>query len=347
MGAVRAGLSLAGGTGARPVKILTLAQVIDGFLLACEARRLSPNTIRDYATTLRKFLAYVGDRPFAEITAEPVRAFLAHLADPQPRPGVVNQSPRPLGKKTILNYHVGLSALWTWAVAEGLAPTHILRQLEPPKPEQPAIAPFSEDDLRALLDAAGHTQPFARRGMRSGARVRATADRDRALIFLLLDTGMRASELCGLRLVDVDLRNRRAYIHGKGDKDRVLPFSAETGRTLWRYVAAERNDAKPGDPLFLSSTGIGLTRLTLLTLLKRLGQRAGVPDCHPHRFRHTFAIQFLRNGGNAYELQMMLGHATLDMVRRYLQLAQTDIEAAHREASPVMRWHLNGTRRAA
>lgn len=72
----------------------------------------------------------------------------------------------------------------------------------------------------------------------------------------------------------------------------------------------------------------------------RLGAKAGVQDCHPHRFRHTFAVNFLRNGGNAFEIQMALGHTTLQMVQTYLALAQADLDAAHRKASPVENWRL-------
>ena len=69
-------------------------------------------------------------------------------------------------------------------------------------------------------------------------------------------------------------------------------------------------------------------------------KRAGVPGAHPYRFRHTFAITFLRNGGNVFALQTILGHESLDMVKRYLMIAQTDLQKAHQDASPVMRWLL-------
>ena len=102
----------------------------------------------------------------------------------------------------------------------------------------------------------------------------------------------------------------------------------------------DRQDAPVRDPLFASLQGGALDRQALLALLVDLGARAGITDVHPHRFRHTFAINFLRNGGNVYELQMALGHTTMEMVRTYLALAETDLQRAHEEASPVTRWHL-------
>jgi integrase/recombinase XerD len=113
-----------------------------------------------------------------------------------------------------------------------------------------------------------------------------------------------------------------------------------TAKTLWRYLTTERKDEPFNAPLFLGSEGDPLNRDALLKLLIRLGVKAGVQDCHPHRFRHTFAVNFLRNGGNAFELQMALGHTTLQMVQTYLALAQANLDAAHRKASPVENWRL-------
>ena len=127
---------------------------------------------------------------------------------------------------------------------------------------------------------------------------------------------------------------------GKGNKERSLPISPRTAKLLWRYLTTERKEERVDQPLFLGSDGNQMTRDGLLKLLIRLGEKAGVKDCHPHRFRHTFAVKFLRNGGNAFELQMALGHTTLEMVQTYLSLAQTDLDAAHRKASPVEHWRL-------
>jgi integrase/recombinase XerD len=137
----------------------------------------------------------------------------------------------------------------------------------------------------------------------------------------------------------VDNRNHRILVLGKGTKERQVQFSARTGQAIWRYLAS-RPDAGPTDPLFATQDGYPMDRDNLRHVIERIGERAKIDDVHPHRFRHTFAIQFLRNGGDPFTLQMLLGHSTMDMVKRYLALAQTDLEAAHRKASPVDHWRL-------
>jgi site-specific recombinase XerD len=319
---------------------LSLSQAIEGFLLDCASRRLSAHTVSDYATTFRRFVAFIGaDIPLVDIDATTIRRFMAFLSTPQEGGGAVKKPPKPLSKKTSLNYHTGLSALWSWAVSEKLVERNVVREVEPPRPEQPAIVPFSRTDIKALLEACERTRGYSRPGKRICDNARPSALRDKTLILLLLDTGMRASEVCSITARTVDLKNKRIWVMGKGDKERSLPISAETAKALWAYMSS-RSEAKASAPLFVTRDGRPMDRVVLLEMLSDLGTKAGVMDVHPHRFRHTFAINFLRNGGNVYELQMALGHTTLEMVRRYLALAETDLERAHEEASPVARWQL-------
>ena len=95
-----------------------------------------------------------------------------------------------------------------------------------------------------------------------------------------------------------------------------------------------------GDPAFATDKDRPLTRRRILAIINTISKRAGVTDANVHRFRHTFAINYLRNGGDIYTLQRILGHSTLDMVKRYLEIAQADLEKAHRKASPVSNWGL-------
>ena len=161
----------------------------------------------------------------------------------------------------------------------------------------------------------------------------------RPIILTLVDTGVRASELCSITIADVDKRNKRIFIWGKGAKERIVYIDASTARAIWRYLTI-RPDARPDDPLFVTREGRPLNRHSVRLLIGRLGRRAGIPNANVHRFRHTFAINFLRNGGNAYTLQRLLGHSTLKMVKTYLALAAQDDSDNHRRASPVANWHL-------
>lgn len=320
---------------------LTLSQAIQGFTLEKEAQRLSPHTLADYGNAFRKLEAYLDTDPLLDqITVEQISQFLRDLGTkPQPHGGIVKRAPKTLSNKTILNIHTALSALWTWAQAEGVIERHILHQIPRPKPEKRAINPFTQEDVRALLAVCERSESYSRPGKRACTNVRSTALRDVAIILLLLDTGMRASELCDLTLAQVDLKSHKARVFGKGSKERILPFSARTIKTLWKYLTT-RDGAKGNDRLFVTADGRPYNRQALLQLLNSLGARAGVPDCHPHRFRHTFAITFLRNKGDAYTLQMLLGHSTMEMVKTYLRLAQADADQAHQQASPVANWNL-------
>jgi site-specific recombinase XerD len=314
--------------------LISISQAIEGYLLAAGARHLSPHTIADYKNTFNKFLSCLDqDPPIADITNRQIESFLAS------REGVT--------KKTILNYYVGLSALWTWAVSEDLASRNVVRLVTPPKPEQREIIPFTADEIVVMLNALEKSKFYSLPGKRSCANSLPHPERNRAIILLLVDTGLRASELCAIRIRHLDTRNQRISIFGKGDKERSIPYSYRTGHALWRYLAIRRSRqldstkpaAQPDDFLFLTTRYRQMNRDRLLNLLKNIGERAGIPNVHPHRFRHTFAIMYLRNGGDPYTLQYILGHSTMEMVKTYLRLAQIDLDNAHRRASPVD--HLN------
>ncbi len=304
---------------------ISFTQAVDGYFLAAQARHLSSHTLDDYANTYRKFFKFMQiDLPFRSISAQKVESFMRV---------------QEVSKKTILNYAIGLSALWTWAVKEDLVKANIMSKVDKPKPEKMAIVPFTRDELKALLNGLTSCKQYSAFGRKDLSRSLPGSLRNRAIILVLLDTGIRASELTDAVIRDLDLKNSRLRVMGKGDKERVVPFSARTGQALWKYLATRPDDG-PADYLFSTKTATGLDRRNLLRMLGRLGDRAGVPDVHPHRFRHTFAINYLRNGGDAFTLQAILGHSTMKMVRVYLRLAQADLDEAHHRASPVDRWGL-------
>ena len=164
--------------------------------------------------------------------------------------------------------------------------------------------------------------------------------RDRALLLFLLDSGVRASELCHLDLGDVDFATGAVTVRqGKGSKDRIVYLGPTALRALQRYLRT-RSDAS-SSALFVSKTGGRLTYDGILELIHRRCARAGLAKRYsPHDFRRAYAVNMLRAGVDLYSLARLMGHADIQVLRRYLKLTAQDIEAAHRKGSPVesYRW---------
>jgi len=196
-----------------------------------------------------------------------------------------------------------------------------------PNPKVPQVFPhvLSEDDIRKLIQATKRKP------------------RDLALVLLLLDTGIRASECCNLTLDDTDLDSRSLLIrNGKGQKERYVFFSDTTARAISRWLAYRPRDSFD-DTLFISQkTRQGMTRNCLSVAIKRLGERAGVKGASisPHPLRHTFATQWIKAGGDTHSLQKMLGHTTTRMAEKYVHLVGADVSELHRRYSLVGRLRL-------
>jgi integrase/recombinase XerD len=332
-----------------------LSQALTGFIYYKSATGKSEHTIADYIVTRKKVLAYFADDPpLASITRDDWIGFLAWLTHDyvsQPA-GPVQRAPRPLAPKTIFNIHTNLSSFYTWAVREDLVDCNLIQTIDRPGYEQPVIVPFTKEEIVALLKSCTTTRTW--RSHSATASARYTAERDQAIVLLLLDTGIRAEELCGILLSDVNLEANSIVIRGKGKgrdkKERTVYFGRLCSKALWHYLLprlpsyhVSDGGGRVGVPLFLSRAVIDNTpmnRKSLYQMLRDLGDRAGVPHVHPHRFRHTFAITYLRNGGDVFTLQLLLGHSDMEMVRRYASIAQADCANAHRKASPADNWRL-------
>jgi integrase/recombinase XerD len=148
--------------------------------------------------------------------------------------------------------------------------------------------------------------------------------------------------MCDLKVGDVNLQgNSIKVLVGKGKKERVVYFGRRSAKSLWKYLLPRLDTMQPNDQLFLvdyPNDPRPMNRKVLLHLLKRIGARAGVPNVYPHRFRHTMAINYLRNGGDVFTLQNLLGHSNLETVKRYARIAQMDCARVHQTASPVDNW---------
>lgn len=151
----------------------------------------------------------------------------------------------------------------------------------------------------------------------------------------MLDTGVRVRELCDIKVDDIRWDDGQVLIHGKNGEDRLVPIEAQTKRLLKRYVAARGYSAV--DWLFITVDDKQMNRDSVRDRIEKYGRMANIQNvrCSPHTFRHTFAKMSVQNGANLFDLQKILGHKTLEMVRVYVNLFSSDTKESHRRFRPI------------
>ena len=203
--------------------------------------------------------------------------------------------------------------MFSWLVSEDIIEANTFDHVKIPRPPGKVIPTFSDSQIQQLL----------------GVLDTRTAEgyRDYTIILTLLDTGLRVSELCGLKLDNLWLEDGVLKVLGKGNKERLIPVGKQAQRLLWHYINRCRPEpfVPNGDLLFLTREGKPLTKDRVEKIMTYYGGKAGLKGvrCSPHTLRHSAAVRFLRNGGDVFSLQRILGHASLEMTRRYCELADT------------------------
>lgn len=306
---------------------MQLTQAIKGYRIFARAEGRSKRTIEGVGSSVAYFDSFLRQQGMPtdvrEIGANEIRAFILSLQDRERfvdhpfNHGVGGK----LSGATIHTYLKNIRAFWNWLEAEGEIETNPFAKIKIPREPRKIMPTFSEVQLESLLKAAQGSY------------------RDTTMILLMLDAGIRVSEMVNLTLEDVWLDEGLLRVWGKGNKERLVPFGKSLQRILWVYLAHHRPQPLGYDDghLFLTRDGLPLKRQRVGQTLRRLGQRAGISGirCSPHTLRHTFVTSFLRNNGGPFHLQQALGHATLAMTRHYCNLVDADIKEAHLRASPV------------
>lgn len=286
---------------------LKLTDALDIFLLDVQSRRLATTTYKFYTTTLSTFIAWCNTQKVEnlhEVTHIHLRTFLFSLEQ------------RQLSSHTQHKYARALKSFFRFCVSDELLETSPFAKVKMPKLEEKVLKSYTQDQVKRILKAC-------------------ISERDRAIVLMLLDSGVRASELCALNVGDIDIKTGTVTVHkGKGGKGRTTFIGAKTRKQLLRYLL-QRNKATDQEPAFLSElTRQRLTAFGLTQVMKRLETRSGIDGVTCHGFRRTFALEFLRGGGNIYVLAKLMGHASIDVLKHYLAITQDDLKAAHEKHSP-------------
>ena len=205
--------------------------------------------------------------------------------------------------------------------------------LKHPKQPKRLPRPLAPDDASSLADEPLHGRKDGETGLDLDCR-------DRAIVELLYGAGLRISELCGLKPVDLDLRQRTVRVLGKGNKERIVPFPMATKQALLAWLGLRSvhfYDGEPGlsEALFLGRRGTDLKPDAVRRRLQQLAKRAGIPGrVHPHRLRHSFATHLLEGGADLRAIQELLGHASLSTTQKYTAVSLAHLEKVYDEAHP-------------
>lgn len=297
-----------------------LRDLVDEYCVALEVGGRSRRTIDWYRGYLDEFVGFAGrdgrSPTLDDLTPATSRRWLLAIQ-------VARTS--PLAPNSMAGRVRTLRAFGGWVQRELTLDAHPLAGLPLPKLPDVLVESLREREMRALVAAAGD---------RSRDPVR-----DRAIVLLLLDSGLRLGELVSLRVGDLDLVEGRCRVVGKGAKERIVPMGGRSRRALRAWLMT-RGASKGDTPLFIGRRGEVLSPRGVQLLVGRLARAAEISTrCSPHVLRHSFARAFLANGGDVFTLQRILGHSptSLQITRRYVQLLDDDVRAVHRRASPMDR----------
>ncbi|MHB8993717.1 MAG: tyrosine-type recombinase/integrase [Armatimonadota bacterium] len=301
------------------------------YLESLQLQRYSPHTVSWYRSILapfgRELLATEGTDDPAAVSERTVLRFLHKL-------GTEGMRGRPpVGARRLNHYREGISLFYEWLRERGYVQHNPVERVKKIREPRRLIPVLTETQVAALLQ-----QPN---------RDTFLGIRDYCFLLLLLDTGMRLSEGLGLRLADINLEEDTVTVLGKGNKERRLALSPRLLMDLKPYLrkrAAALTALGLPDARWVFPNDVGgrLTPKAVQQRLKLYGKAAGISGVRvsPHTLRHTYAVNFVRSGGDPFTLQKILGHSSLDTSRRYCELADEDVLRRQRELTPLATMNL-------
>jgi len=304
----------------------TIKQAIDGFLLNCKVEGKSWGTIDCYRDKLKGFLWYAKNYDWpddiSEITTQHLREFLAYLREtPHRFNSKCPRAMKPVNNTTIQKYYRALSVLFNWSINEGILETNSLVKIKVPRAEKKVVKALDSTEVNKLISSLPDTFDGVR---------------NKAIILVLVDCGLRLGELLHIKMTDINIEQQLMRVDGKTG-ERVVRYGKVTWKALKRYLKLRNKVNGHNERLWLTEKGITLKDSSVETLFIKLRKRTGI-YVHPHLLRHTFATMWLKNGGEGLMLQRLLGHTTLMMTNRYCQAVGCyDAVESHKLYSPVDR----------
>ena len=290
--------------------------VVERFLDALWVEKgLSDNTLAAYRSDLKQYSRWLQQQSVTLLEAdrELLQQYLAYLNQEKKR-----------GARTVARILSALRRFYLYLLQQGRRMDDPTARIDLPKIGRALPKTLSEQEVEAILAAPALETPLG--------------IRDRAMIELMYGGGLRVSELVGLRIDSINLRQGVARILGKGSKERLVPLGGEAIHWVEHYLQEGRPDLMRGkisDTLFVTARGAGMTRQAFWMRLKKIGREAGVTaSFSPHTLRHAFATHLLNHGADLRSVQVLLGHSDLSTTQIYTHVAKERLKSIHEEHHP-------------
>lgn len=274
-------------------------------------QHVSDNTLSAYRSDLDKFGLFLEGQDLLTVSALDIESYLAHRVD-------LGLKPRSTARSIS-----ALKRFYQYLVREKYLSESPMVNIAQPKAGQTLPKTLSENEVEALLAAPNVEEPM---GLR-----------DKAMLELLYATGLRVSELVGLRMEQINLRQSVVFVKGKGNKERLVPLGEEAMHWLEQFLKLGRGQMikHATDFVFPSKRGVGMTRQTFWHRIKHYAILASVESpLSPHTLRHAFATHLLNHGADLRVVQMMLGHSDLSTTQIYTHVANERLKSVHQQHHP-------------
>lgn len=290
---------------------MTISNAFKEFTIDQQLKGNSDKTIYYYSNCIEPMIAYFGAETLTEqLTVRQMKEYAVHLKS------------RGIASNSFKSYLKGIKAFLNWLYTEDYTSENISQKLMLPKAQRKTIDVLTADEIQRL---------FKRFDLKKIHELR-----NCCICALMVDSGLRKSEITALKLSDVHIFEGYIIVNGKGNKQRIVPLGNHTKKYLIKYIS-NRPQCIDCDSLFLTKQLKPITNCVIERMFKSLKTDADLftPRIHAHLLRHTFATNYLENGGNIYSLQLILGHTTLDMVKKYVHLTSAKTVTNFKNYSPL------------
>lgn len=274
---------------------MTIRECIDDFLIEQQVRGNSPKTQKHYFRCLGLFERFQSPKnpDISAVSVSDCKAYYIHLSNGN------------VSSVTVQTYIRALRAFLSWCYLEGYISENIPKKFRLPKAQKKKIDILTDSEVEQLFRCLSGRDFISVRNY--------------CIVALMIDSGLRLNEVVTIRRDKIHIAEGYAIVNGKGNKERFVPLGLNSKRALLRYCAIVPSKEKE-TPLFVKDTLIPIKESTVKQLFRKLKSRSGIPRLHPHLLRHTFATRYIERGGDIYSLQSILGHTSLEMVKKYVHL---------------------------